>query len=431
MKKPLIALAAVLLLALGIAPVASAAKPDADQDGPLADHWMVPDNARVAHNGEVVYRCATDERGRKHGAPAMGQIEEWIAENHIAAGAAIPVNFHVIYASQGRSEVGNVPEAWLDAQIEVLNNTFAGRGYDGSPVPGAVNTDYVFFKNSVTRTKSPRWFRMTPGSRREQQAKSALVVDPYRSLNIYTCQPSQNLLGWSTFPWDLTSNPSMDGVVLHWNSLPGGSLSPYNLGGTGSHEVGHWMGLYHTFQGGCDGGDCSGAGDLVCDTPGEATATAGCPSGKDTCPEPGLDPIHNYMDYSYDSCYDNFTPGQNARADYMMVTYRPWFFGRWVQDARRTLGPRDRGDILVSFTADPNPFNPRAKVSFGLAREGRVTLRAYDIHGRLVATLANGRMAAGNHEVVLNGDRLASGVYMLRLQTEDGVEATRRITLMK
>jgi hypothetical protein len=225
----------------------------------------------------------------------------------------------------------------------------------------------------------------------------------------------------------------MDGVVVHYNSLPGGTLAPYNLGGTGSHEVGHWVGLYHTFQGGC-GGDCATTGDLVCDTPAEATATSGCPSGKDTCAGAGLDPIHNYMDYSTDACYDNFTSGQDARADFMMATYRPAIGSARLADASAAGRPnaaRELGTELVGLVAKPNPFNPRTKIEFGLRREGRVTLRAFDVQGRLAATLVNGRMSAGNHEVDFNGDRLASGVYMLRLQTDDGTEITKRITLMK
>ena len=91
----------------------------------------------------------------------------------------------------------------------------------------------------------------------------------------------------------------------------------YDLGMTLVHEAGHWVNLEHTFFGGCNA-----KGDFVDDTPPMKVPTSGCPEGKDTCSEPGLDPIHNYMDYSYDACYNEFTAGQVARAQDAWLYYR-------------------------------------------------------------------------------------------------------------
>ncbi|KAG8715633.1 hypothetical protein FRC11_002185 [Ceratobasidium sp. 423] len=141
-------------------------------------------------------------------------------------------------------------------------------------------------------------------------------------LNIYTVGfkggPGKGLLGYATLPFFYGSDPKDDGVVIQYSTVPGGSYADYNQGKTLTHELGHWLGLYHTFQ----GDSCSGPGDRVDDTPPEETPTAGCPKKKNTCPGGDVDPIHNYMDYSYDSCMNQFTPGQFKRIKDQVKQYR-------------------------------------------------------------------------------------------------------------
>nr|AYM53192.1 metalloprotease MEP1 [Melittangium boletus] len=214
----------------------------------------------------------------------------------------IKVYFHVINKGTGVSN-GNITDAQIAQQISVLNQAYA-------------NTPYRFTLAGTDRTTNSTWYTSTGGSS-ETAMKKALRKGTAADLNFYTNNMGGGLLGWATFPSSYKSQPTQDGVVVLYSSLPGGTAAPFNLGHTATHEVGHWLGLYHTFQGGC-----SSTGDSVSDTPAESTPASGCPKGRDTCSTAGLDPIENYMDYSDDACMTKFTTGQVARMESMVITYR-------------------------------------------------------------------------------------------------------------
>jgi hypothetical protein len=228
----------------------------------------------------------------------------------------IPVYFHVVYRSDG---VGNISESWIDNQVATMNEHYSGLD---TPVyrTAASNTSFRFVKAGVTRTQNNSWYAAGPGSAAESQMKNALRVGTADDLNFYT-NSGGGYLGWATFPSDYTRRPKMDGVVCYWASLPGSNYVPYNQGDTGTHEVGHWLGLYHTFQGGC-----TTANDGVADTPAERSPVFGCPSGNlDTCTKKnmaGLDPYENFMDYTDDACMYKFSAGQADRQDSMWSSYR-------------------------------------------------------------------------------------------------------------
>jgi Pregnancy-associated plasma protein-A len=223
--------------------------------------------------------------------------------------ATVPVYFHVIH----NGTTGNVSMTTINEQMAAFNMAFAG-------FFGGANAKISFTLAGVDRTNNAAWFDAEPGSAQELAMKAALKQGGSNALNVYSTSGAQDvLLGWAYYP-SITvqqKHAVLDGIVINWGSMPGGPFgSAFSLGQTLTHEAGHWLGLPHTFEG------CNGKGDGIGDTPPELVPTSGCPEGKDTCPQPGLDPIHNYMDYSFDSCYEEFTPDQVGRMQQQWLHWR-------------------------------------------------------------------------------------------------------------
>jgi hypothetical protein len=230
----------------------------------------------------------------------------------------VQVYFHVVNKGPG-IENGDVPTKWLREQVEVLNSAYAGA--DPAASPNSANTPFRFVMAGVDRVTNADWFNSAIDSEEEREMKAALRVGGADALNFYVNNAGGVYLGWATFPFWYADDPTQDGVVVLYSSLPGGDCcgsSVYNQGDTGTHEIGHWLGLFHTFQGGC----AANYNDFVADTPSERSPAFGCPFGRDTCPKPGVDPIENFMDYTDDSCMYQFTAGQSTRMEGMSLQYR-------------------------------------------------------------------------------------------------------------
>ena len=222
----------------------------------------------------------------------------------------IPVWVHVINQGAGFAN-GDVPDSMIRDQIRVLNESFNGR-------TGGANSGFAFDLEGVTRTTNATWFSTFFDTNVELEAKTALRRGGPGTLNLYLVDASP-YLGWAYFPSILNSEyANLDGVVVDFRSVPGGPFAIYSEGDTGTHEVGHWLALYHTFD-----GHCGAKGDYVADTPAEQSPAFYCPVGRDSCPgAAGLDPITNFMDYTQDSCMYEFSNGQSVRMNLAWDAFR-------------------------------------------------------------------------------------------------------------
>ncbi|MEY3444560.1 MAG: hypothetical protein RLZZ519_2841 [Bacteroidota bacterium] len=246
----------------------------------------------------------------------------------------IPVVVHVI--QQGN--VSLISDDRVQSQIDVLNEDFGKYNADTTLIPlefqsVAANCNIRFClatidpngcpTNGINRVVDP--ILAIHNMNDEALLKGAVQWDPHRYLNIWVPVTIEDgILGYATFPDWLGFDPGSDGVVITGTSFGRGFGTPagsYNLGRTGTHEVGHWLGLYHTFDGSCSGmspQNCISQGDRVCDTPPTANANFGCPNVQNSCNESPIDAndqTMNYMDYTDDRCMQMFSWGQLLRID--------------------------------------------------------------------------------------------------------------------
>lgn len=323
------------------------------------------DDEHSVRNLEVMERCGTAEAEEADIAIHQRVVEKFLASSsRVDSDVVVPVCFYVIMDDAGTNSLSNSD---LQRQLDALNRAFGSSSCcdssldwcesgtcsidtgikfvmakidgNGALVPGATVRDVSATDACVFREVNNAWAYLE--SSEDTAMKSSLKRGNAKTLDVYFTNLAA--LGYTYFPWSTVVPGSIkDGVVVQASSIPGGSNVRYNEGDTLAHEVGHWMGVPHTFAGGCT------TSDGIDDTPPQGNAYGGCsPSTRpDSCPGGGLDPIFNFMDYSLDSCMFEFTGGQALA---MRACYHYFRLGnRWeneVIDLR--IGERSAALYLI------------------------------------------------------------------------------------
>jgi hypothetical protein len=253
-------------------------------------------------------RCGTPQPD----AATVAAVEKVLALGKRTApkptGIRIPVTVHLITAGREGAFSKNV----VNVLIHNLNAAFAG-------------TPFSFTLSKLNKTNNAAWYANCGDFGVEDAMKRRLAFKPAKVLNIYSCIPAgpglpAGVIGYSDYPWSYPENSYLQGVVIHPGTLPtDAGLAGYDHFGLNAvHEIGHWLGLYHTFEGRCEDRD------LVADTPAQASPSFTCDLTRDSCLDgPGLDDVRNYMNYADDFCFDHFTAGQAERMMEVVRTFRP------------------------------------------------------------------------------------------------------------
>jgi hypothetical protein len=251
----------------------------------------------------------------------MNQIEAFTQKsmltNRLVNGKiVIPVVVNVLY----RTAAENISDAQIQSQIDVLNNDYNATNPDFNSVPSefagvAANVGISFELVKIIRKATNKTSWGTRDVMKNAKRGGIDPTSPATTLNMWACTIGGGILGYAQFPG---GSSATDGVVIDSNyfGVSGAASYPYNLGRTGSHEVGHWMNLRHIW------GDASCGNDLVSDTPVHKTSNFGVPTYPyvSTCLPAHNEMTMNYMDYTDDRGMYMFTNGQKSRMSALFVS---------------------------------------------------------------------------------------------------------------
>lgn len=358
----------------------------------------------------------------------------------------IPVVVHVIHNGDRVGEGENITDAQVYSQIDVmtedyrrLTGTRGGANSTGKAVDVEIN--FCMAKvdpqgNPTTGVNRVNLRKATFNSMDEaNNAKAEVHWDPTKYLNMYTMRfggELKNLLGYAQFPEGsgLDGMPtgaqkgSTDGVVATYNGFGSKDkddgtfvlLKNYAYGRTMTHEVGHWLGLRHTWG----DGDCS-KDDFCDDTPVTGKSNGGCDKSTDTCPRsPGKDMVENYMDYTNDDCMDTFTQDQKDRMQIVMskcVRRKELINSKACED----LSVNDYS-YKNTLSLYPNPTSNTINLVSN-ANELPDSIEIYSVLGKQIASKA----IASAADLKMNVSKLQAGIYFVKVKKESSLATLKFI----
>lgn len=373
-----------------------------------------------------------------------GQMVAQSGARTAQASFVIPTVIHVIQ----ETSTNEISDACILSQMDVINEDFQRLNGDTSQIPtdflpvlGNAGIQFCLASkdpdgnptSGINRIVSP--LAVHNKATQEDSLKGLIQWPPTRYLNIWVVKDMGGLLGYATFPEQLVPEPHRDGVVLSGPYFGTGScaFAPFNKGRTATHELGHWLGLRHTFTGGCVGTtptNCAFSGDNICDTPPVSSSSFGCPDPKNTCtesPSDMNDMTMNFMDYVNDACMHMFTAGQASRMQAVLGSERSGLSTTANLDSTGctpVVGRPEPGTgTRWSFAVGPNPFSDRLDVRFSAATKIDLQFEIANLFGKVVYRATESVKRPGEGEVVMEGPEIAalpSGIYFLRGSSELG-----------
>ncbi|MFT3704408.1 MAG: M43 family zinc metalloprotease [Agriterribacter sp.] len=330
----------------------------------------------------------------------------------------IPVVIHVLYSNDAQ----NISDAQINSQVEVLNKDFSKLNDDIGNVPAAfapfaadTKIHFVLAKvdpqgyatNGVIRIKTNVATWKQDDKMKYTASGGDDAWDSRYYLNIWVCNLSHTLLGYSTFPGAAVDK---DGVVIRTDvfGIIGNNSSAYNKGRTTTHEIGHWFNLKHLW------GDADCGDDKVDDTPQQKTYSTGCSSfpkiTQGSCnANPAGDMFMNFMDFSDDACIIMFTNGQKQR---MRSLFEPSGARASILESTALGKPwnfKAGSDIVAAVSIYPNPAG--SDITFRNNTGTTMVAEAYqvfDAKGTIIIS--------GYNRSTVNINRLTQGIYFIKIQ---------------